>query len=399
MRRQNLEHYREFLTRNGHQVADCPEDSDILLVWTCAFRGDVMENSLSALEEYNRTHDAEVVAIGCMPDIAPVITQERFSGRIIPWRQEAEELERIFGPVTTRFHDLWPVLAEPAICEDAAAYRRQSPDADVTFHDQFIKLLICEGCPYECAYCTERLAFPPFRSFPPEQLEEALARVVRETGQTTAILLADCLGEYGRDIGTDLPELIQRLRCIHPRMMFALNNLHPKNSLDYLAEIETLIQSGCVRHLNLPIQSASDHVLARMNRCYTRADMERLFGMLHENRFTEFDTHLIVGFPGETEPDFDETVQFVLDYRLKYVLLSRFLESPNAPAAAFPGKVPAHVVERRVMQAQQCFRDAGIICNWEGSDLGRERLRRLNSHGPAICRTPTICPSDSGDMR
>lgn len=378
MRKQNLLKYRDFLEKNGHLIVERPEESDIILVWTCAFRGDVAENSLVELERYTNEYDARVIAAGCLPDILPSELHARFKGKIIAWNGEEEEMERVFGPIESRFLESDPVLVERSICRDAADYRRIHEDADVTFHDQFIKLLIAEGCPFACAYCTEKLMFPAFRSFPVDEIVSECRRVVRETGETRVILLADCLGEYGRDTGTTLPELIRALNAEKPTLSFALNNLHPRNFLDYSAEIECFLRLGWICHLNLPIQSAADKVLVLMDRHYTQAELDRLFEMLARNGFDQFDTHIIVGFPGEKEADFQQTVDFILRHSPKYVLMSKYYEAPGAPAAALPDKVSDDDIAARVNRAHGLFSAAGIICNWEGSDLGEERLKRLN---------------------
>ncbi len=333
MRRQNLDHYRRFLTCNGHAVVERPEDSDAILLWTCAFRQDVLENSLAELVRYGK-YRAKIIATGCLPDIAPNALRERFNGQVIAWKNEAEEFERFFGCAALRFRDASPIFAEAAVCDDAAKYRKEHADADATFHDQFIKLLVSEGCPYTCTYCTERLAFPAFRSFPLKQLAEACRAVVSQTGKTRVILLSDCLGEYGRDIGSSLPELLRELRAVDPRLSFALNNLHPANVLQHFDEFRVFLRNGWICHLNLPIQSASDRVLRLMNRIYTQDGLKRIFGMLREINFQDFDTHVILGFPGETEEDFDETVNFLLHYRPRYVLLSKFFEAPPCAGGA-----------------------------------------------------------------
>ena len=141
MRKQNLLRYREFLEKNGHSIVERPEESDIILIWTCAFRGDVAENSLVELERYANEYDATVIAAGCLPDISPDELHARFKGRVIAWNGEAEALERVFGAVGAPFLESDPVLVEAAVCRDAADYRRVHKDADVTFHDQFSRCL------------------------------------------------------------------------------------------------------------------------------------------------------------------------------------------------------------------------------------------------------------------
>lgn len=377
MRNQKLAHYAGYLIGNGHCIVPDPAESDAILLWTCAFREDVLDNSLQELKRYRDENDAEVFAVGCLPDIAPDILDGR-GITVVPWKQEKGLLEERFGACGVEFDAACPILVEDAKCEDAVIYRLEHPEADATFHDQFVKVLVSEGCPFKCTYCTERLAFPPFRSFPASQLVDSVAALVATTGHTRLILISDCLGEYGKDIGTTLPELMRAIRARDERITFALNNLHPKNFLEYMEEMNAFIRTGWIEHLNLPVQSGSDRVLKQMQRQYTRSQLLQLFGRLRELSFTRFDTHVIVGFPGETDEDFEQTLSLILEIRPQYVLLSKFLETPRAPAALLADKIPEAVVWQRVEKASHRFLMAGIICNWEGSDLGEERLRRLN---------------------
>ncbi len=378
MRKQNIQHYREVLSDNGHIIVKDPAKSDVIIVWTCAFRGDVLENSLSELVRYRKEYSARIVITGCLPDIAPGRLGQHIIGRIIPWKDEASEFEEYFNLPHGSFHQTNPIFIEKAACDHAGTYRKEHPETDVTFHDQFVKLLVAEGCPFECTYCSERLAFPTFRSFPEEELVEACRQIVEETGQTRVMLLADCLGEYGRGIGSSLPILIRKLRTVHPELTFALNNLHPASFLRYSDELLHFISDGWICHLNLPIQSASDHVLKLMNREYTRKDLKWIFSTLQEADFYNFDTHIIVGFPGETNEDFEMTVRFLIWYHPTYVLISEYFEARNAPSVLLPDTVDKEEVRDCIRWARIQFQNFNIHHNWEGSALIKERFRRLN---------------------
>ena len=225
MRKQNLRQYHKFLTANGHQVVNSPHESDLVLVWTCAFRKDVRDNSLSEIRRYRTEYnEKELVVAGCLPGIIPELLKENFSGRVIEWNGDERKMEELFGCSKMRFKDASNVFVEERICLDAEAYRNANPEKYVTFHDQFLKLLVSEGCVFNCAYCSERLAFPPYRSFPENELVETARKMVEETGQLEVILMADCLCEYGLDIGSNLPSLIRKLLKIHPDLKVALNN-------------------------------------------------------------------------------------------------------------------------------------------------------------------------------
>ncbi len=272
----------------------------------------------------------------------------------------------------------WPILREKCLCIDASEYRKENPDRDATFHDQFNKLLISEGCNFKCAYCSERLAFPPYRSFSPESLYESCKSLIEDTGFYDIILLADSLGQYGCDIGTTFPELVRKLKSIHPDVGFAFNNLHLYNFLEFSDDISFFISNNYIRHLNLPIQSGSDRLLKLMNRIYMRKDIETAFGLLEKLNFTAFDTHIIVGFPGETEDDFEHTMELLLRYKPQYVLASKYMESRNAPSAKLKDKVHDDILFDRLRRTEECLLKEGIICNCDGGNLSKNRLERLH---------------------
>jgi MiaB/RimO family radical SAM methylthiotransferase len=378
MRKQKIQQYLNFITANGHEIVSAPKDSDVILIWTCAFRADVRDNSISQIISYQDKFNKTIAVSGCLPDIDPELLSRNFTGHIINWRNDKEKIEKIFGDKKVKFNEIPVIFAEKNICDDAEKYRKENPEKDVTFHDQFIKVLISEGCNYRCAYCSERLAFPPYRSFPEDELVSSCRRLIKETGKYEIILIADSLGEYGCDTGSTLPKLIKKFKTIDPKLKIVLNNLNPTDFIRYYDELAEFLQNGDIRHLNLPIQSASNKILKLMNRKYTKDDIEKIFSFLNNIEFTEFDTHVIIGFPGETEEDFQETIKFILSHKPKYVLTSSYMESPCAPSSKLPNKVNEETINRRVEEIARHLKNAGIICNTEGSELACARLNRLN---------------------
>ena len=373
-----MQHYSKFLTDNGHELVDDPSASETIIVWTCAFREDVRDNSIAQLAHYERNFSARVIAAGCLPGIDADLLKKNFGGEIVVWKEDDRHMESLFGCPNHRYKEILSVFAEVPACHDIEKFKAEHPDMDVTFQDQFIKLVISEGCSFECTYCSERLAFPRFRSFPADTLVKACQDLVEQSGCRDVILLADSLGEYGKDIGSSLPELLHRLRDEIPDITYALNNLNLHNFIEYADEMSWFINRGYIKHLNLPIQSASPRVLKKMNRAYSREDMDKVFGLLNEIRFAAYDTHLIVGFPGETEDDFAESIRFVIRHHPQYVLLSKFMESPRAAASGFGDKISQQTVILRIKRAEKIFSEAGIICNAEKGALVEDRFNRLN---------------------
>lgn len=378
MRKQKLRQYRNFLIANGHELVNRPEDSEAIILWTCAFRGDVRDNSLSEIKRYQKEFKAELIVGGCLPDIAADILKKEFSGRTLPWRDDKRKMPEFFGN-NSKLEEIPSTFVEENLCDDVQKFRKENPDKDATFHDQFIKLVVSEGCNYQCSYCSERMAFPPYHSFSEDSLVDGCRAMVKKTGSYEIMLLADSLGDYGCDTNTNLPNLINKLVNIHPRLRIALNNFNPAGYVRFFDEMSKLLKRGVIRHLNLPIQSASARMLKLMNRPYTREDIDKIFELLNKVGFKEFDTHVIFGFPGETEVDFDETLQFILKYKPKYVLASGFMEASGMPAYQLPGKISQQQKRDRLRKFYEQVSVAGIICNTDESQLGSDRIRRLNA--------------------
>ncbi len=380
MRNQKLFQYEKYFTTNKHVLVNSPKACDVIVVWTCAFRADHRDGSIMKIKNYvNNNHNAKKIVItGCLPDIAPELLDfppDRVF--VVNWKQDSEKLDHIFKAAKP-LRSIRSVFSEEALCRDAAEYRKQNISKDATFHDQFIKLLVSEGCNHKCTYCSERLAFPEYRSFSPKQLYNLCKSVVEKTGVYDVILLADSLGQYGCDIGTNFPELVKHLKNIHPDLKFAFNNLHLHDFLEFYDEMANLILSGYIKHLNLPVQSGSDCVLKAMNRTYTKKDIETVFGLLKKLNFSAFDTHIIVGFPGETEDDFQQTIDLLIKYSPQYVLASKYMESKSAPSAVLKDKVDDGVALERLWRAKEHMEEKGIICNYDGSELSKNRLELLH---------------------
>jgi tRNA-2-methylthio-N6-dimethylallyladenosine synthase len=138
------------------------------------------------------------------------------------------------------------------------------------------------------------------------------------------------------------------------------------------------LKQGYICHMQLPIQSGSDRMLRLMKRPYAAADIEMIFGLLNEVGFAEFETHIIFGFPGETDDDVEHTMQFILRHRPRYVLASGYMESAGMPSARLPGKVDSGTIQRRLKSAGMRMRNAQILCNTDDCELSTARFRRMN---------------------
>lgn len=384
MRRQNVNKYRKFLDDAGYQEVDSIEEAAFVIVWTCSFRADVRDVSLRTLRELGAEYpDKKVVIAGCMPDIYPELLQESIHDKdmftVMPWRKDGEMIASLFPPCgsgsSSSLRDM--VHVEKPVTDDIDTYRKEHPDENVMFCDQFIKVVVSEGCNAQCSYCSERLAFPPYRSHSIQDIVAECRRAALASGTYDIALMGDSIGEFGCDTGESFPELLSALCAIDKRVRITLNNFHPQFFLEYFDFLVDLIGKGRIRHINLPIQSASDKVLGLMNRKYTKDSLSRIFATLNNMNYRTFDTHIIVGFPGETEADFRETLDFLCDNKPAYVLASGYMESPGSDSANLPDKVSEQCKAERLTLASATLSAAGIIVNADGSELAADRIRRM----------------------
>lgn len=265
------------------------------------------------------------------------------------------------------------------IAEDIELYKKEHPTQAVSFADQFIKLCIAEGCNCNCAYCTEKLAFPPYRSFPEEKLVVRCKELLEKTNMHRVILVADSPGEYGCDCGTDITQLMEKLYALDDKMEIALNNINPQFFLQHLPYFTEKIKQRKIYHVNLPIQSASTKVLASMERRYTKADLDSIFSLFERLGFHRFDTHLLVGFDGESSEDFVETVDFICRYRFRYILASKYMYAEAGHEnEQRVGVVSEAEKQARIAYLERRVKDYGAILNYDGNELNTDRWNRLS---------------------
>ena len=376
-RRCDVNRYINYIVDCGHEVVPTAKESDIILLWACAFRKDYCDNSLAVIADYSRRFGEErVVVCGCLPAIDEALLKSQFKGRYFKWQDDSEALNAIFGNSNRDFRSTSRIIAEKNITNDIDLYRKEHPDEDVSYYDQFVKLFVSEGCRYDCAYCTEKRAFPEYKSFPLKDITNKCQRLVEASHQNKVVLIADSLGDYGKDFDSSLVELIDSILGIRDDTKVGLMNCHPT---DFIANFDYLIgrlREERIFHLSIPIQSASDRILKLMNRPYTKDDLTRIFTELNNINFRECETHLLVGFPSESYDDFHESVDFVIRHKPKYVMASAYMESASLKSSNLHGKVSPETIRKRLQFLVEYMKEHEIICNYDSCEYIKEQFCR-----------------------
>ncbi len=330
----------------GYRLTDTPEGARLILVNTCAVRDHAEKKALSIIGQYKHVKDADPSAVigigGCM------VTQEH----------RAEQLKHSYPYVSFIFdtgavHTL-PELVYGALTGGGRSFSLSGssniaeglPTVRASSHSAWLSVMY--GCNNYCTYCIVPYVRGRERSRTPEAILEE-ARQLIDTGAKDITLLGQNVNSYGRDLGggTDFASLIGTLARLDGDFRLRFMTSHPKDVFDAL--VDTIArEEKIVRHFHLPLQSGSDRILEKMNRRYTR---EKYLGIVRRLRERIPDisltTDLIVGFPGETEEDFEATMDMVR--RVRWDAVFSFIYSPRrgTPAAEMPDPVPHAVSTER----------------------------------------------------
>ena len=377
-RRCDVKRYSNYIRNCGHELVAVAEESDIVLLWACAFRKDYCENSLAVISNYQKCLGEEkIVVCGCLPSIDERLLKSQFRGRYFKWRDDNESLNAIFGRSEKDIFQFFPrIIAEKDITDNIDCYREKYPDRNVSYYDQFIKLFVSEGCYYNCAYCTEKLAFPGHTSFPLSNLKGQCRLLLQKSHQDKVALIADSLGDYGKNAGSSLAELIEAILSINKNVKVGLMNLHPADFITHFDYLIDCLKKERIFHLNLPIQSASDRILKLMNRSYIKKDLNKIFCELGNMNFRECETHLLIGFPSESDDDFQESLDFILQWKPKYIMASAYMETDLLESSKLPGKVSIGTINKRMQILTDRMKENGIICNYNTCEYIEEQFRR-----------------------
>lgn len=213
-----------------------------------------------------------------------------------------------------------------------------------------------EGCLDACAYCSTRLVKGRLRSYPAADILQQVKRLVNDGCIEIQLTGQDC-GCYGFDTGTNLAELVQQILAKVPgnyKMRLGMGN--PRHMMQYLDKlIECFKDDRVYKFIHLPVQSGSENILRAMNRKHSAADYVMLAEAFNQIPLFTLSTDLIVGFPGESEQDFNDTLDILKKTRPTVCNITRFVARPNTPAYHMAGAVPDQVKHTRSAALAEAF--------------------------------------------
>ena len=360
------------LSQRGHEITDDETIAEAAVVNTCCFIGDAKEESINTileLAEYRvRGQYKALIVTGCLA--------QRYKDEVL---SEIPEVDRILGTASVEHivEALDSVLSEN---ENKESSIPDEKGADHSFESriymdplskkpvgnrkrvqttggQFNYLKIAEGCDKNCTYCVIPEVRGRYRSVPMEQLIDE-AKALADMGVSEIILVAQETTLYGVDLYGEkkLPELLRKLSEIEDIKWIRIMYCYPEEITDELIETIKSEPKVC-NYLDIPIQSGSDNILRKMGRRTNRKEIEgRIAAIREQIPDICIRTTLIAGFPGETEEDHKETIDFVKTMKFDRLGCFTYSREENTVAAKLPDQIDESVKERRrdeIMELQQ----------------------------------------------
>jgi len=388
----------DLLAGEGHVAADTAEQADIVVLNTCHIREKAAEKLYSDIGRLRKPR-----ADGSRPVIVAAGCVAQAEGAEIGRRAPAVDV--IVGPLA--YHNLPALLKEAAaIPEDARGARwGRAIDTDMPVEPKFDKLpprrhqgasaflTVQEGCDKFCTFCVVPYTRGGETSRPQADLV-AEAEALVAAGAVEITLIGQNVNAYdGGSAGTDsLPGLIARLAEIDGLKRIRYTTSHPRDMTQGLIDAHASIPK-LMPYLHLPVQSGSSRILKAMNRAHTR---ESYLATLAQLRAVRPDIALsgdfIVGFPGETEADFEDTLNIVAEVGYAQAYSFKYSQRPGTPAATMPDQVPEPVKEERLARLQAAITAGAYAFNKASVGRRTEILleRPGRKPGQLIGKTPWL---------
>ena len=342
------------LASRGYQIVDEEEKADVIIVNTCCFIHDAMEESIETIlqmAEYKKSGSLKALVVtGCMA--------ERYREEIT---KEIPEVDAVLG--TASYGHILDAVDEAL---KGHSYLMMEPlntlpiietHRLVTTGGHYAYLKIAEGCDKHCTYCIIPKLRGNFRSVPMDHLIKEAEQLAAD-GVKELILVAQETTLYGKDLYGEkkLPELLHKLCQISGIRWIRILYCYPEEITEEL--IQTMKEEPKICHyLDLPIQHASDGILKRMGRRTSKEELVHIISRLREEiPDITLRTTLITGFPGETQEQHEELMDFVDEMEFERLGVFTYSPEEGTPAASMPDQIEESIKEDRraeLMELQQ----------------------------------------------
>lgn len=322
------------LEKAGHSLVKNEQEADLVLFNSCTVKDPSQKRFLHEVEQAQKQR--KVVVAGCVPQGDP--NNQAFSG--------------VSAVGTKQIHKVVDVVERTAKGEVVQELTKTITNAPLLLptkrRNPLIEIIpVNSGCLGRCTFCKTKHARGHLSSWSEEEIVTKAERAISQ-GVKELWLTSEDLGAYGRDIGTTIVSLAKKLLILKGDFKIRLGMANPPLMFDCIEGlIEVLQHPKCYRFIHIPLQAGSNRVLDAMQREYHVEEFEELVTQLKATiPDITIATDIIVGFPGETEEDFNQTMRVLEKHKFPVVNSSKFYARPGTPAAQMQ-PVQTHVIKQR----------------------------------------------------
>ncbi|KZV40882.1 threonylcarbamoyladenosine tRNA methylthiotransferase-like [Dorcoceras hygrometricum] len=344
------------LSAFGYNLCENEDEADLWLLNTCTVKSP-SQSAMQTLIAKCKSAKKPLVVAGCVPQGSRDLKD--LDGVSIVGVQQIDRVVEVVEE-TLKGHEVRLLTRKTLPALDLPKVRK----------NKFVEILpINVGCLGACTYCKTKHARGHLGSYTVDSLMGRVRTVVAD-GVREIWLSSEDTGAYGRDIGVSLPILLNSFVSELPpdgSTMLRIGMTNPPYILEHLKEIAEVLRHPCVySFLHVPVQSGSDSILRAMNREYTVSEFRTVVDTLIELvPGMQIATDVICGFPGETDEDFEQTINLIKEYKFPQVHISQFYPRPGTPAARMK-KVPSNVVKKRSRELTAIFESFTPYVGMEG---------------------------------
>lgn len=347
--------FADYFQRNGWTLTPGPGGADVILLVTCAYIKEEADKALFEIQKLSRCRAALIVS-GCLPAIAPDALHKNFTGPVVhPHHLDA--VDSIFPSHTISFSEI----------PDSNRLWNEHP-SEQGEETRFL-VRIGQGCLGNCAFCAIRRATGELKSKPlPAVLEEVQHGL--DMGYQRFQLLSEDVGAYGLDLDTNITLLLEEIFALSPDLRVKMDDFRPLWLIRFEEEMLQLAQTGRIYHILSPVQSGSSRVLRSMNRFHDSQRMVSSFRKLisaHKN--LKLITNCIIGFPTETEADFQETLDVLEKIHFHAGRIFPYSERDGTTGQNLGPPASRKIILERFDHAHQELRRMGYSLDFDGQTL------------------------------
>ncbi len=376
------------LLKNNFQESKLDE-SDVIIILSCVVKSPTENKIIAKIKTLFAEYPKKKIIVGgCLPEVIP----ERI--------KEISKDINFFGPhFATEIVDIVnktiqgenvELIGKRYECRLGITRKKINPIIGI--------IQISQGCLSNCAYCCVKIAMGDFFAYPVSLIIEEIKEMIKSGCKEIWITAQDTAAYRYENL--DLADLISEITKIESKFNIRIGMMNPKSVLPILKKlIETYSHPNLYKFLHLPLQSGDNEILAAMNRNYTIEDVLKIIEEFR-NKFPllTLSTDLIIGFPGETEEQFQNSLKILEKINPDIVNISRFGQRPKTKAKKMNNQIPPDIIKKRSKTATELVNQLTLErnkkwINWEGEVLVSEKSKYGDWMGRNFAYKPIVIKS------